>query len=125
MASLLVSISFPMPLSAPKFSFKELQLRKSAVTRLSGQATSGTATNLLVPCNATGEILSVNQSCDFDVEVNIRNIDRSENDEFLLIIGPKVLSSSFYGEITNPFADIVKNKHASDFDWIFSTKHAM
>ncbi|XP_011036835.1 PREDICTED: uncharacterized protein LOC105134203 [Populus euphratica] len=63
MASLLVSISFPMPLSAPKFSFKELQLRKSAVTRLSGQATSGTATNLLVPCNATGEILSANQSC--------------------------------------------------------------
>ncbi|KAJ6737609.1 hypothetical protein OIU85_019650 [Salix viminalis] len=63
MASLLFSISFLMPLSVPKFSFKELQLRKSAVSRLSGQPTSGTATNLLVICNATGEILSVNQSC--------------------------------------------------------------
>ncbi|KAJ6683029.1 hypothetical protein OIU74_021142 [Salix koriyanagi] len=68
----------------------ELQSRKSAVSRLSGQPTSGTATNLLVICNATGELLSVNQSCGgcpttptthfyelvssyFDVEVNIRN----------------------------------------------------
>ncbi|KAG5244810.1 cyclin-H1 [Salix suchowensis] len=63
MASLLFSISFLMPLSVPKFSFKELQLRKSAVSRLSGQPSSGTATNLLVICNATGELLSVNQSC--------------------------------------------------------------
>ncbi|KAF9681581.1 hypothetical protein SADUNF_Sadunf05G0016500 [Salix dunnii] len=76
MASLLVSISFHMPLSVPKFSFKgsvhdmdmlfesaerlffqqkvdgsfegydgcELQLRKSAISRLSGQPTSGTET---------------------------------------------------------------------------------
>ncbi|KAJ6883478.1 hypothetical protein NC652_030651 [Populus alba x Populus x berolinensis] len=32
MASLLVSINFSTPLSAPKFSFRELQQRKSAFT---------------------------------------------------------------------------------------------
>ncbi|KAG5232446.1 cyclin-H1 [Salix suchowensis] len=47
MASLLVSINFSMPLSAPKFSPRELQQRKSAVTRLSSQAT--TRTGILQP----------------------------------------------------------------------------
>ncbi|KAL9378982.1 hypothetical protein Peur_027464 [Populus x canadensis] len=52
MASLLVSINFSMPLSAPKFSFRVK----------SHQATTRTATNRLVPCNSIREILSVNQS---------------------------------------------------------------
>ncbi|KAJ6762719.1 hypothetical protein OIU79_023456 [Salix purpurea] len=62
MASLLVSINFSMLLSAPKFSPRELQQRKSAVTRLSSQATTRTATNRLVLCNSIRDILSVNQS---------------------------------------------------------------
>ncbi|KAJ6359756.1 hypothetical protein OIU77_003878 [Salix suchowensis] len=62
MASLLVSINFSMPLSAPKFSPRELQQRKSAVTRLSSQAATRTATNRLVLCNSIRDILSVNQS---------------------------------------------------------------
>ncbi|KAL9341534.1 hypothetical protein Peur_064859 [Populus x canadensis] len=52
MASLLVSINFSMPLSAPNFSFRVK----------SHQATTRTATNRLVPCNSIREILSVNQS---------------------------------------------------------------
>ncbi|KAF9669942.1 hypothetical protein SADUNF_Sadunf13G0017100 [Salix dunnii] len=62
MASFLVSINFSMPLSVPKFSPRELQQRKSAVTSLSSQATTRTATNRLVLCNSIRDILSVNQS---------------------------------------------------------------